>query len=90
MIPPSGLFLPESMTSTQGWPVQGWALLQLLLVSSFSQEEETMCRQRGDREEARLYKDGDVILGGIFAFHSSCEDRQETYTHQPLPLQCTG
>ncbi|XP_029963986.1 extracellular calcium-sensing receptor-like [Salarias fasciatus] len=30
------------------------------------------------------------MLGGIFSFHSSWKDRQNTYMHQPLPLQCTS
>ncbi|XP_068440133.1 extracellular calcium-sensing receptor-like [Clinocottus analis] len=46
--------------------------------------------QRGDPESPQLYKDGDVMLGGIFSFHSSWKDRQETYIQKPLPLQCTS
>ncbi|XP_054466638.1 extracellular calcium-sensing receptor-like [Anoplopoma fimbria] len=30
------------------------------------------------------------MLGGIFSFHSSWKDRQDTYTQKPLPLQCTS
>ncbi|XP_034460074.1 extracellular calcium-sensing receptor-like [Hippoglossus hippoglossus] len=30
------------------------------------------------------------MLGGIFYFHSSWKDRQETYIHKPLPLECTS
>ncbi|XP_062242025.1 extracellular calcium-sensing receptor-like [Platichthys flesus] len=30
------------------------------------------------------------MLGGIFSFHSSWKDREETYTHKPLPLECTS
>ncbi|XP_042342900.1 extracellular calcium-sensing receptor-like [Plectropomus leopardus] len=78
------------MTATQSWPEQGWALLQLLLVASFSQAEEPVCRQRGDPENPQLSKDGDIMLGGIFSFHSSWKDRQDTYMHKPLPLQCTS
>ncbi|KAM8769872.1 extracellular calcium-sensing receptor-like [Acanthopagrus schlegelii] len=78
------------MTSTQMWPEQGWALLQLLLVVSASQAEEPVCKLRGDPENPQLSKDGDIMLGGIFSFHSSWKDRQETYMHKPLPLQCTS
>ncbi|XP_045929564.1 extracellular calcium-sensing receptor-like [Micropterus dolomieu] len=28
------------------------------------------------------------MLGGIFSFHSSWKDRQDTFMHKPLPLQC--
>uniref|UniRef100_A0A3P8RPR3 G-protein coupled receptors family 3 profile domain-containing protein n=1 Tax=Amphiprion percula TaxID=161767 RepID=A0A3P8RPR3_AMPPE len=78
------------MTSTQRWPEQGWALLQLLLVVLLSQAEEPVCRQRGDPESPQLFKDGDIILGGTFSFHSRWKDRQETYMHKPLPLECTS
>ncbi|XP_070825785.1 extracellular calcium-sensing receptor-like [Chaetodon trifascialis] len=30
------------------------------------------------------------MLGGIFSFHSRWKDRQDTYLHKPLPLQCTS
>ncbi|XP_073348442.1 extracellular calcium-sensing receptor-like [Pagrus major] len=30
------------------------------------------------------------MLGGIFSFHSRWKDRQDTYMHEPLPLQCTS
>ncbi|XP_041796736.1 extracellular calcium-sensing receptor-like [Chelmon rostratus] len=76
------------MTSTQRWPEQGLAILQLLLVVSFSQAEELLCRQRGDPESPQLSKDGDIMLGGIFSFHSRWKHRQDTYTNRPLPLQC--
>ncbi|XP_044059205.1 extracellular calcium-sensing receptor-like isoform X2 [Siniperca chuatsi] len=90
VMPPSGLALFDSMTFTQRWPEKGWALLQLLLVASVSQAEELVCRRRGDPENPQLSKDGDIMLGGIFSFHSSWKDRQDTYMHKPLPLQCTS
>uniref|UniRef100_A0A8C4EAG1 G-protein coupled receptors family 3 profile domain-containing protein n=1 Tax=Dicentrarchus labrax TaxID=13489 RepID=A0A8C4EAG1_DICLA len=62
----------------------------LLLVVSFSQAEEIVCRRLGDPEKPQLLKDGDVIVGGIFAFHSSWKERKDTYMHKPLPLQCTS
>uniref|UniRef100_A0A4W6C6S2 G-protein coupled receptors family 3 profile domain-containing protein n=1 Tax=Lates calcarifer TaxID=8187 RepID=A0A4W6C6S2_LATCA len=62
----------------------------LLLVASFSQAEELVCRQRGDPENPQLSKDGDIMLGGIFSFHSSWKDRQDSYRHKPLPLECTS
>ncbi|XP_005742263.2 extracellular calcium-sensing receptor-like [Pundamilia nyererei] len=78
------------MTSTHSWPQQGWAILQVLLVVSFSQADEQVCRQMGEPENPQLSQDGNIILGGIFSFHSSWKDRMDTYLHKPLPLQCTS
>lgn len=89
VMPPSGLVLLDSMMSTQSWPEQGWALLQLLLVVSVSQAEKPVCRLTGDPENPQIFKDGDIMLGGIFSFHSSWKGRQDTYMDKPLPLQCT-
>uniref|UniRef100_A0A674PIN5 G-protein coupled receptors family 3 profile domain-containing protein n=1 Tax=Takifugu rubripes TaxID=31033 RepID=A0A674PIN5_TAKRU len=68
--------------------VYSWALLQLLLLVSFSQAEDRVCLQMGDPENPQLSKDGDIILGGIFSFHRSWINRRDTYMHKPLPLQC--
>uniref|UniRef100_A0A3Q3SB03 Extracellular calcium-sensing receptor-like n=1 Tax=Mastacembelus armatus TaxID=205130 RepID=A0A3Q3SB03_9TELE len=78
------------MTSTQRWPDWGWELLQLLLIVSFSQAEELVCRQREDLKNPQLSNDGDIILGGIFSFHSSWKNRQDSYMYKPLPLECTS
>ncbi|XP_027136124.1 extracellular calcium-sensing receptor-like [Larimichthys crocea] len=78
------------MTSTQRWPEQGLALLQLLLVASFTQAEEPVCRLRGHPENPQISKDGDIILGGILSLHSKGKIRQETYIQKPPPLECTG
>lgn len=86
---PLGSLALDGMTSTQRWPEKGWALLQLLLVVSFSRAEESVCRQRGDPEIPQISKDGDIILGGVFSFHSSWKVIQDAYMHKPLPLQCT-
>ncbi|XP_070685478.1 vomeronasal type-2 receptor 1-like [Pempheris klunzingeri] len=84
----SGFAFLDSMTSTHMWLEKGWALIQLLLMVSVSQAEDLVCRRRGDPENPQLSKDGDIMLGGIFSFHSSWNDRQDDFMHQPLPLQC--
>ncbi|XP_041796951.1 extracellular calcium-sensing receptor-like [Chelmon rostratus] len=61
-----------------------------MLVMSFCQAEELVCRRRVDPESPQLSKDGDIMLGGMFSFHSRWKDRQDTYMHKPLPLQCTS
>jgi hypothetical protein len=76
------------MLSTQRWSEQGLALLQLLLVASFSKSEERACSLMGEPEEPQLFKTGDIILGGIFSFHSSWRTVESSYMHRPLPLQC--
>ncbi|XP_033971038.1 extracellular calcium-sensing receptor-like [Trematomus bernacchii] len=60
------------------------------MVASISQAEEPVCTQRGDPEIPQMFKDGDIMLGGIFAFHSSWKNRQDSYMDKPLPLQCTS
>lgn len=77
------------MTLAQGWPEQGWALLQLMLVATFSHAEEHECRQRGEAENPQLVKEGDIMLGGLFSFHTNWKERQDSYTQKPQPLQCT-
>ncbi|CAL8374041.1 unnamed protein product [Gadus morhua 'NCC'] len=78
------------MLSTQRWSEQGLALLQLLLVASFSKSEEQVCSLMGEPEEPQLFKTGDIILGGIFSFHSNWKTVEPTYERRPLPLQCTS
>lgn len=85
----SGLVLSVSIMLTQSWLEQGWALLQLLLVVSVSHADESVCKRRGDHEYPQLSKDGDIMLGGIFYFHSSWKHREDAYMHKPFQLQCT-
>uniref|UniRef100_A0A3P9J5Z1 G-protein coupled receptors family 3 profile domain-containing protein n=1 Tax=Oryzias latipes TaxID=8090 RepID=A0A3P9J5Z1_ORYLA len=73
--------------SRQSWHQQCWILVQFLLVVSLSKPE-TTCSHRGDLENPQLVKDGHILLGGIFPFHSSWKNRQENFTHKPLQLQC--
>uniref|UniRef100_A0A8P4G415 Receptor ligand binding region domain-containing protein n=1 Tax=Dicentrarchus labrax TaxID=13489 RepID=A0A8P4G415_DICLA len=87
---PLNVALSDSMTSTQRWPGIGWALLQLLVVVSFSQAEKSVCRRIGHLEDPQLSKDGDIIVGGIFSLHNRWKARQDTYLHKPLPLECTS
>ncbi|XP_030261828.1 extracellular calcium-sensing receptor-like [Sparus aurata] len=60
------------------------------MVASISQAEEAMCRRRADPETPQLSKEGDIMLGGVFSFHSKWQGRRDTYMHKPLPLQCTS
>lgn len=75
--------------SSQRW--SGFQLLVLLSQASVfaSLSERQLCQHRGDPENPQIFKDGDIVLGGIFSFHSSWKNRQENYTHKPQPLECT-
>lgn len=78
-MPHNSLTSSPSMTFTQRWPEQGWALLQVLLVASFSLADEPECRKRGDPENSQLLQDGDIMLGGLFSFHTNWIEKQEAY-----------
>ncbi|XP_027136149.1 extracellular calcium-sensing receptor [Larimichthys crocea] len=58
-------------------------------MASLSQAEELVCKQIGDPENPQIYRDGDIMVGGIFSFHLQWKNRQDAYIHKPLPLQCT-
>ena len=88
VMPPSGLAILDAMMSPQTQPEKGLALLHLLLVISFSQTQESVCRRRGDPENPVLSKDGDIMLGGFFDFHRMWKVTQDTYLHKPKPVQC--
>ncbi|XP_014826135.1 PREDICTED: extracellular calcium-sensing receptor-like [Poecilia mexicana] len=65
-------------------------LFCLLLASSLSLAEEQTCTHRGDLEDAQLIKKGDIMLGGVFSFHSSWRNSQDDYEQKPRQLQCTS
>uniref|UniRef100_A0A3Q2CJR1 Extracellular calcium-sensing receptor-like n=1 Tax=Cyprinodon variegatus TaxID=28743 RepID=A0A3Q2CJR1_CYPVA len=41
-----------------------------------------------DTEIPQLSKDGDILLGGSFYFHSSWKSRENNFTQKPLSLEC--
>nr|XP_009291964.2 extracellular calcium-sensing receptor-like [Danio rerio] len=65
------------------------ALLHMVIaIMTFSKANETTCTLQGEPVLPELWKDGDIIVGGVFSFHSSWEVRQLTYTFVPPPLKC--
>uniref|UniRef100_A0A3B3XGE7 G-protein coupled receptors family 3 profile domain-containing protein n=1 Tax=Poecilia mexicana TaxID=48701 RepID=A0A3B3XGE7_9TELE len=62
-------------------------LVMIHLVLDFT---EPACTQIGDLEDAQLIRNGDIMLGGIFSFHSSWKNSQDNYEQSPLRLQCTS
>ncbi|XP_056622386.1 extracellular calcium-sensing receptor-like [Triplophysa dalaica] len=66
-----------------------FALMHVVMtIVSFTRANETACVLQGQPVYPQLWKDGDIILGGVFSFHSSWEVRQITYLTTPPPLKC--
>uniref|UniRef100_A0AAY4DUP1 G-protein coupled receptors family 3 profile domain-containing protein n=1 Tax=Denticeps clupeoides TaxID=299321 RepID=A0AAY4DUP1_9TELE len=49
---------------------------------------EPQCKLQGKPLHPQLWKNGDIIIGGIFSFHSGWTDRDFTFSSEPPPLQC--
>ncbi|XP_072551964.1 extracellular calcium-sensing receptor-like [Salminus brasiliensis] len=48
------------------------------------------CRLLAEPRSPGLSMKGDFVIGGIFSIHSYLRSEQNTYTKQPLQLQCSG
>ncbi|KAL7870356.1 hypothetical protein SRHO_G00078530 [Serrasalmus rhombeus] len=48
------------------------------------------CKLWSEPQMPGLTMDGDFIIGGIFSIHFYTSSEQNTYTRQPLQLQCSG
>jgi len=65
------------------------ALLQMVIaIMTFSKANETVCTLQGEPVYPELWKDGDIIVGGVFSFHSSWEVMKLAYSGTPPPLKC--
>ncbi|XP_076853459.1 extracellular calcium-sensing receptor-like [Brachyhypopomus gauderio] len=68
-----------------------FALIQVVIsIVNFSTANETACNLQGEPVYPQLWKNGNIIVGGIFPFHSSWEIRDLSYAAMPLPLKCTS
>ncbi|XP_035381180.1 extracellular calcium-sensing receptor-like [Electrophorus electricus] len=68
-----------------------FALLHVVMVIiSFSKSNGTACTLQGESVYPQLSKDGDIIVGGMFSFHSSWEITDLSYLVKPPPLKCTS
>ncbi|XP_017564437.1 extracellular calcium-sensing receptor-like [Pygocentrus nattereri] len=66
-----------------------FALLHMVMaILTFSRANETACSLQGEPVYPQLSKDGDIIVGGIFPFHSSWEIRDLSYVAMPPSLKC--
>ncbi|XP_030650326.1 extracellular calcium-sensing receptor-like [Chanos chanos] len=64
------------------------ALFHLIIAVTFSKANETLCRLQGEPAYPLLWKDGDIIIGGIFSFHTGWDDGNPSYSSLPPQLQC--
>ncbi|XP_060779005.1 extracellular calcium-sensing receptor-like [Neoarius graeffei] len=60
----------------------------VLAMINFSTANESTCSLQGEPVYPQLWKNGDIIVGGIFPFHSSWEIRDLSYASMPPPLKC--
>ncbi|KAL7879142.1 hypothetical protein AOLI_G00101160 [Acnodon oligacanthus] len=58
-----------------------------MAIISFSGANET-CSLQGEADYPQLSKDGDILVGGIFTFHTSWEIPDLSYVVKPHPLKC--
>ncbi|TKS65718.1 Extracellular calcium-sensing receptor [Collichthys lucidus] len=82
------VLLKDSQAHRNEWPV---GLIVNTLPSGdkrIRKAEQQVCKLRGNPENPQIFKDGDIILGGIFSFHSKWKTREDTFMQRPLPLEC--
>ncbi|XP_026852633.2 extracellular calcium-sensing receptor-like [Electrophorus electricus] len=66
-----------------------FALLHVVMaIINFSRSNGTACNRQGKPAYPQLSKVGDIIVGGIFPFHSSWEITDLSYLVKPPPLKC--
>lgn len=54
---------------------------------SYSAQENT-CSVHGEPVHPQLWKHGDIIVGGIFPFHSKWENSDLSYSVMPPAMNC--
>ncbi|XP_036441601.1 extracellular calcium-sensing receptor-like [Colossoma macropomum] len=60
------------------------------LIPAACKADPASCRLWADPQAPALSMNGDFIIGGIFSIHFYMSSEQNTYTRQPLQLQCSG
>lgn len=63
-------------------------MLFLVLPLSLSLTKAEYCHILENPEYTLLTKDGDVLIGAIFAIHDGTQVESLTYTEKPQPLIC--
>ncbi|XP_066541476.1 extracellular calcium-sensing receptor-like [Hoplias malabaricus] len=65
-----------------------FSLLRVLIaIINLSGADET-CSLHGESVYPQLLKDGDIMVGGIFPFHSTWESPEMSFLFKPHPLKC--
>ncbi|XP_062861027.1 extracellular calcium-sensing receptor-like [Trichomycterus rosablanca] len=60
----------------------------VIAIINISRANETTCVLRGEPTYPHLWKDGDIIVGAIFPFHSTWESTDLSYLAMPQPMKC--
>uniref|UniRef100_A0A8C4RT66 Extracellular calcium-sensing receptor-like n=1 Tax=Erpetoichthys calabaricus TaxID=27687 RepID=A0A8C4RT66_ERPCA len=63
-------------------------VLHVLLFALLTRAKEPVCSLQGKQVIPQLAKDGDVIIGGIFSFHSSWNGKLSLFETIPEDMQC--
>ncbi|KAF7698811.1 hypothetical protein HF521_003553 [Silurus meridionalis] len=59
-----------------------------MAIINFSRANKTTCILRGEPEYPHIWKNGDIIVGAIFPFHSSWEITESSYSSRPPSMKC--
>ncbi|XP_053356934.1 extracellular calcium-sensing receptor-like [Clarias gariepinus] len=66
----------------------GITLLHILIAMiNVYPAKETTCRVLGNPDDPQLWKDGDILIGGIFPFHK-WQIMDSSYSAMPSPMKC--
>ncbi|XP_062861015.1 extracellular calcium-sensing receptor-like [Trichomycterus rosablanca] len=62
----------------------------IMAIISFSRGNGTTCILQGEPTYPQLQKNGDIIVGGMFPFHSYWDSIDLSYVFKPAPIKCTS
>ncbi|XP_060780419.1 extracellular calcium-sensing receptor-like [Neoarius graeffei] len=65
-------------------------LHMVIAMINFSKGNWTTCVLQGEPAYPQIWKDGDIIVGGIFPFHSNWEITDLSYLVRPQTMKCIG
>ncbi|KAM9481502.1 extracellular calcium-sensing receptor-like [Clarias gariepinus] len=68
-----------------------FTLLNIIIaIANSCRAQEKTCSIHGEPTYPQLWKNGDIILGGIFPFHNKWEIAQSSYSVVPPSMNCTS